>query len=117
MNESFLTENLNPDQVRAVTQMNNAVVAAGAGSGKTFVLARRFAYLVVEKGFPVESILTLTFTQKAAAEMYDRIYKTLQDVSKNPKANSEEKRRAQVALDTFFFCTYSNSRFLLCFYC
>jgi len=102
MNESFLTENLNPDQVRAVTQMNNAVVAAGAGSGKTFVLARRFAYLVVEKGFPVESILTLTFTQKAAAEMYDRIYKTLQDVSKNPKANSEEKRRAQVALDTFF---------------
>ena len=68
---------LNKEQEKAVLQMDNAVVAAGAGSGKTFVLAQRYSHLVLEKGFTVDQILTLTFTNKAAAEMYQRIYKTL----------------------------------------
>ena len=66
---------LNKEQEKAVYQMNNAVVAAGVGSGKTFVLAQRYAHLILEKGFTVDQILTLTFTNKAAAEMYQRIYK------------------------------------------
>ncbi len=58
----------------------NAVIAAGAGSGKTRVLAARFVYLVIEKAMPVDEILALTFTQKAASEMYERIYSTLRDI-------------------------------------
>ncbi len=55
----------------------NAVIAAGAGSGKTQVLATRFAWLVISKGIKASEILTLTFTDKAASEMYQRIYGTL----------------------------------------
>lgn len=58
----------------------NAVIAAGAGSGKTRVLAARFVYLIVEKGIPVDEILALTFTKKAASEMYGRIYSTLREI-------------------------------------
>ncbi len=52
----------------------NAVVSAGAGSGKTTVLAERFLRLVEEGRAGISEILTLTFTRKAAAEMYERIY-------------------------------------------
>ena len=57
--------------------MHNCVVAAGAGSGKTFVFARRFAHLIADADFDIDSVLALTFTNKAASEMYERIYKTL----------------------------------------
>jgi ATP-dependent helicase/nuclease subunit A len=68
---------LNAGQQAAAYCEKNAVVSAGAGSGKTLVLASRFAYLLVERGFRVDQILTLTFTKKAAAEMYQRIYNAL----------------------------------------
>ena len=88
---------LNEEQKKAVLQMDNAVVAAGAGSGKTFVLAQRYSHLVLEKGFTVDQILTLTFTNKAAAEMYQRIYKTLSEFSKeNP-----DNKRAKLAVQNF----------------
>lgn len=72
---------LNPEQVAAVTCSNNTVTAAGAGAGKTFVLARRYAYLVCVKKLKVSQILTLTFTRKATAEMYSRIYQTLTTIA------------------------------------
>ena len=88
---------LNKEQEKAVLQMDNAVIAAGAGSGKTFVLAQRYSHLVLEKGFTVDQILTLTFTNKAAAEMYQRIYKTLFEFSqKNP-----DNKRAKLAVQNF----------------
>lgn len=64
-------------QRQAITVTQNAVVSAGAGSGKTTVLAERFAYLVTEKNCSVDQILTLTFTKKATVEMSGRIYKVL----------------------------------------
>ena len=77
----LLDEGLNDEQKRAVLCMQNAVVAAGAGSGKTFVFARRFSHLIVDMGFDLDSILALTFTNKAASEMYARIYKTLKTLA------------------------------------
>ncbi|MDR2097536.1 MAG: UvrD-helicase domain-containing protein [Spirochaetaceae bacterium] len=68
---------LNAEQLEAVKTLSNVVVSAGAGSGKTKVLASRFAYLVIEKGLKVDEILTLTFTNKATNEMYSRIYRLL----------------------------------------
>ncbi|MBO5117021.1 MAG: UvrD-helicase domain-containing protein, partial [Treponema sp.] len=64
------SRSLSDEQRNAVTFMGNTVTAAGAGSGKTFVLARRFAYLVCIKKYKVSQILTLTFTKKATTEMY-----------------------------------------------
>ena len=79
----------------------NTIVAAGAGSGKTQVLATRFAWLVMSQKIPAPKILTLTFTNKAAGEMYERIYQTLDFFIHNPETPSAEKERARVALEEF----------------
>lgn len=67
----------NPKQLEAIECLKNCVVGAGAGSGKTTVLSLRFLYIVVERLANVDEILTLTFTKKAASEMYGRIHKNL----------------------------------------
>lgn len=68
---------LDSRQEAAAESRENAVVTAGAGSGKTRVLSERYLRLVTDEHVPVNAILTLTFTRKAAAEMYERIYASL----------------------------------------
>ncbi len=68
---------LDDEQRLAVACAENVVVSAGAGSGKTTVLAERFVRLIREGRAEVDQILTLTFTRKAASEMNERIYSAL----------------------------------------
>ncbi len=81
---SDILENLNSQQRQAVTyQGSPLLLLAGAGSGKTRVLTHRAAYFIDQKIATPDQILLLTFTNKAADEMKQRMSKLLPDFQKN----------------------------------
>ena len=77
--EKSLLNDLNPEQQKAVIKTEGPmIILAGAGSGKTRVLTYKVMYLILEKKVEPESILMITFTNKASAEMKERVQKFAQ---------------------------------------
>ena len=76
-------DDLNKEQQSAVLRTEGPLlILAGAGSGKTRVLTTKIAYLIEEIGISPYNILAITFTNKAAREMSDRLYKMIGDKAK-----------------------------------
>jgi ATP-dependent exoDNAse (exonuclease V) beta subunit len=82
---------LTPEQQRAVARRDcSLIVRAGAGTGKTTVLVERFVLAVIEDQVPVESILAITFTEKAAAEMKTRVRRRFVELGERAHARAAE---------------------------
>ena len=97
---------LEPEQVKAVMGDGPlVVVSAGAGTGKTLTLSWRFLRLVVVDGVPLERILTITFTEKAALEMRERIRGLLGEARDGIPAFSERAGDALSRLDEAYIST------------
>ena len=82
---------LTPEQQRAVERRDGSLlVRAGAGTGKTTVLVERFVRAVTEDEVGVESILAITFTEKAAAEMRTRVRRRFLELGRREDARASE---------------------------
>ena len=69
----------NPEQKRAIEAEGVVFVSAGAGTGKTTVLVERFCRALAERGLPVDSLLVITYTDRAAGELRSRIRAALHE--------------------------------------
>ena len=82
---------LTSEQARAVARRDcSLMVRAGAGTGKTTVLVERFVQAVAEDAAPVEGILAITFTEKAAAEMKTRVRRRFLELGRRADARAAE---------------------------
>ena len=98
---SQITDHLNEPQIQAVTAVQGPVlVLAGPGSGQTRVLTRRIAYMIEECGIAPWKIAAVTFTNKAAGEMRERIEQILQEIY-GPPPPGRPARLSGLTIGTF----------------
>ncbi len=88
--------NLTDDQHRAIHTPGSLVVSAGAGSGKTRVLVERYVRLISAGDIPPDAILAITFTEKAAREMRERVRDEVEARARQARAGLWEELRAAV---------------------
>jgi DNA helicase-2/ATP-dependent DNA helicase PcrA len=87
--ESYIQSKLNEEQYAAAVHTDtSALILAGAGSGKTRVLTYKIAYLMFGKQVPLSNILAVTFTNKAAKEMKERLTHLANDIAPLIKGGS-----------------------------
>jgi len=82
-------DRLNKDQLKAVKYKTGPLlIVAGPGTGKTLTLTHRIAYIISERKIPTENILAVTFTNKAAREMRDRLLLLINSTKEQPEVTT-----------------------------
>jgi len=105
-----LLEGLNPQQSEAVTHAGGPLlVVAGAGSGKTRVLTRRIAYLMSRRNVAPYQILAITFTNKAAGEMKERVAELVGPIAKSMWVSTFHSACVRILRQEAARLGYSNS--------
>lgn len=107
-------DTLNKEQKEAVLKTDGALlVLAGAGSGKTRVLTTRIAYLIEDKKVSPYEILAITFTNKAAKEMKDRLIKLIGEVAKNIQVSTFHSFGLKIVRENCEFLGYDHNFVIL----
>ncbi|MCU0344145.1 MAG: UvrD-helicase domain-containing protein, partial [Ignavibacterium sp.] len=92
--------NLTPHQAVALSTIGHMALTANAGSGKTFVLARKYLDALLKENLDISSVAAITFTEKAASELYQKISLLIEDrINENPDLSAKkhlEKIRRQL---------------------
>ena len=100
--DQTLTDQAARNLIREATD-RTLFVDAGAGSGKTRALVERVRTLVLRDGVPIEQVAAVTFTEKAAAELTDRLRAAFEHAAHSPGSTTLEVDRAEQALDELDF--------------
>ncbi len=87
---------LTPDQQKALATDRNISVTAGAGSGKTTILVERYLNIILEEGVDVRAVLAITFTDKAAAEMTERVAQKIDRLLRDERHARQHQRLLQL---------------------
>src|ERR1035437_7383420 len=83
---------LTPHQRNALNYHNHISLTANAGSGKTFVVSKRFVEIALKENIALSKIVSITFTDKAASELYKKISECIEELILTTKNNSEVKQ-------------------------
>jgi ATP-dependent exoDNAse (exonuclease V) beta subunit len=81
----------NPEQLAAIEETGVVFVSAGAGTGKTTVLVERFVKAVLERGLAIDAILVITYTERAAGELRERIRTRLRELGRRDLAREVDR--------------------------
>jgi ATP-dependent helicase/nuclease subunit A len=87
---------LTPHQELALSTPGHMALTANAGSGKTFVLARKYLDALIKDGFEISSVAAITFTEKAASELYLKISILIDERARERNSYSEKKRLEKI---------------------
>ena len=110
MSTDSLLDGLNPQQQKAVNHAGGPLlVVAGAGSGKTRVLTRRIAYLMARRGAAPYEILAITFTNKAAGEMKERVAELVGPIARSMWVSTFHSACVRILRQEASRLGYSNS--------
>jgi ATP-dependent exoDNAse (exonuclease V) beta subunit len=82
---------VNPEQLAAIEEAGVVFVSAGAGTGKTTVLVERYVRAVLERGISIDAILVITYTERAAGELKERIRKRLREAGRRELAREIDR--------------------------
>ena len=87
---------LTPHQAKALDYKNHISLTANAGSGKTFVLSKRYLEIALNENLPLRNIAAITFTDKAAGELYQKIAKEIDERIKAAEEKSLIEKLEQI---------------------